>query len=276
MRRSEPMETKTYEIIISTCDKFSDLWDANVLLLNRNWPDRNARTWLVTDAPTDRQLPGVQVFSAGAGTEITQRLQGVLEQITTEYVIFTLDDYFLTQPIDQKKIQRALRFMEEYAADYLQMYRQPKGFLRRDGAKEVQQYPGIYLLDMAEGDYKVVLTPGIWRTDFMRKTLKGTLNAWQYEVSLTQTAREVQAICATSNFGEFPYLDVIRKGKLLRKANRYFQKNPICHPEREVMRWKDEMDLRIRAQLKFWLPKQVFRKLKKLMIRLGYTFYSPV
>ena len=30
------MTNQNYEIIISTCGKFSDLWDANVLLLNRN------------------------------------------------------------------------------------------------------------------------------------------------------------------------------------------------------------------------------------------------
>ena len=33
-------------VIISTCDKFSDLWDANIQLLNQNWADRNAETFL--------------------------------------------------------------------------------------------------------------------------------------------------------------------------------------------------------------------------------------
>lgn len=270
------MDKQTYEIIISTCDKFSDLWEANVLLLNQNWPDRDAQAYLVTDAPTDRELPGVQIVSAGEGKEITDRLAVVLERIHTEYVIFTLDDYFFTQPIDQEKILRALRFMDQEHMDYIQLYPQPGWFLKKDGARESAQYPGIFFVDLTEGDYKVVLTPGIWRTDFMRKTLKGTMNAWQYEVSLTNTARELNAKCATSNCGELPYLDVIRKGKLLRKAHRYFQANPIYQSQRDVMKWKDEWSLAFRTFLKMWLPRGIFRAIKRLMIKCGHTFYSPV
>lgn len=84
-----------FSIIISTCDKFSDLWDAHILLLNQNWADRNVETFLVTDKPTDRTFKNVTVVAAGEGTEITERLKAVLPLIKTEYVLFTLDDYFL-------------------------------------------------------------------------------------------------------------------------------------------------------------------------------------
>ena len=272
------MTNQNYEIIISTCGKFSDLWDANVRLLNRNWPDRNARTYLVTDDPTDRTFPGVEVVSAGAGREITDRLKTVLDSVSTEYVIFTLEDYFLTERIHQEKIDRALQFLKEYGADYIQLYPQPRGFLRRDGARQTKDFPGIYLVDLSRGNYKVVLTPGIWRTDFMRKTLEGTepMNAWQYEVFLTQRARQLKALCATSNCGEFPYLDVIRKGKILPKAARYFRKHPIYRSDREVMPWRSAASLEFRGWLKRILPAWLFRAVKKFMIRRGHTFYSPV
>ena len=82
-----------FSIIISTCDKFSDLWDAHILLLNQNWADRNVETFLVTDKPTDRTFENVTVVAAGEGTEITERLKVVLPLVKTEYVLFTLDDY---------------------------------------------------------------------------------------------------------------------------------------------------------------------------------------
>ena len=88
-----------FSIIISTCDKFSDLWDAHILLLNQNWADRNVETFLVTDKPTDRTFENVTVVAAGEGTEITERLRAVMPLIKTEYVLFTLDDYFLTERI---------------------------------------------------------------------------------------------------------------------------------------------------------------------------------
>lgn len=269
------MRKQPFEIIISTCDKFSDLWEANALLLNQNWPERPT-TWLVTDAPTDRKLQGIEIIAAGEGLEMPDRLAVAMEKIQSEYIVFTLDDYFFTQPIDVAKLLRVLEYMEDKRVDYVQLYPQPRDFLRRDGAKESKEYPGIYMLDIREGNYRVVLTPGIWRKDFMRKTLKGGMNAWQYEVSLTGIAREVGAVCATSNCGELPYLDVIRKGKLLRKANRYFRKNPIYRSDREVMKLRDEWALNLRTWLKFWMPRGVLRAMKKMMIRLGHSFYSPV
>ena len=57
-----------FSIIISTCDKFSDLWDAHILLLNQNWADRNVETFLVTDKHTDRTFENVTVVAAGEGT----------------------------------------------------------------------------------------------------------------------------------------------------------------------------------------------------------------
>ena len=49
------------------------------------------------------------------------------------------------------------------------------------------------------------------------ETLKKKDDAWQYEVALTQMARELSARCADSRRGEFPILDVIRKGKYLQR-----------------------------------------------------------
>ena len=97
--RSMPTEN-SFDIIISTCDKFSDLWDANILLLEKNWKCRNGQTFLVTDAPTEKSYENVQIITAGEGTEITQRLAAAIEKVQTKYILFTLDDYFLTEPIE--------------------------------------------------------------------------------------------------------------------------------------------------------------------------------
>ena len=87
-------------------------------------------------------------------------------------------------------------------------------------------------------------------------------------------ARELNARCAISNNMEFPFLDVIRKGKVLRKAKRYFDKNPIYKTERQVMKFKDEFALDIRTWLRHYLPRPVFRLIKKYMTKRGYVFFS--
>ena len=110
----------------------------------------------------------------------------------------------------------------------------------------------------------------------LRQTLEETRNAWQYEVALTEMAHQLSAHCAVSCHGEFPFLDVIRKGKVLRKADRYFRRNPIYRSNREVMGFWAEWMLTARMWLKRVLPKSVFNLLKKVLIKCGMTFYSPV
>ena len=51
-------------LVIHTCDKFSDLWDGHISLLNKNWSDREIKTLLVTDKQTDRVFDGVDIIAA--------------------------------------------------------------------------------------------------------------------------------------------------------------------------------------------------------------------
>jgi hypothetical protein len=261
-----------FTVIISTCDGYSDLWDANVKLLNKNWADRNAETFLVTDKPTDRRFEAVTVVAAGDGTEITERLRTVLPLVRTEYILFTLDDYFLTEKISTEAVREDIAIMRKHRLDYLRLFTMTKKSLKNRKAVEVK--PGIFLLDNYAGDYIVSLYAGIWRRDFMEKTLDKPMNAWQYEVALTDMARQLNARCADSRRGEFPLLDVIRKGKILRKAKNYFATHPIYDGTRETMRAGEERMIALRTWLREWLPRPLFRLSKKVMRRRGYTFFS--
>lgn len=261
-----------FSIIISTCDKFSDLWDAHILLLNQNWADRNVETFLVTDKPTDRTFENITVVAAGEGTEITERLRVVMPLIQTKYVLFTLDDYFLTEKISTKAIRDDLDIMKVNNLDYLRLDVMSKKNLKNRKAVEIA--PQIYLMDNWAREYLVSLYTGIWKKSFMEQTLGKTLNAWQYEVALTNMARVINARCAVSCRHEFPILDVIRKGKVLTRARAYFEKNPIYNGTRDTMKRKDEISLEIRTWLRVWLPLPLFKALKAVMRRLGYTFFS--
>lgn len=264
-----------YSVIISTCDKFSDLWDIYFELFFKNWHDHPAKVYLVTDAPTDQYYEGVEIVAAGEGTEITERLRKVFETIDTKYLLFTLDDYFLTQHIDNSKIDTAFSYMDDEAVDYVRLYGASKYYLLKERAQESAKYPGFFLRDISEGNYKVNLYAGLWRTDFMKKTLGDTpLNAWQYEVSLTQKARDLKARCALSNNREFPILDVIRKGKLLHRADRVLRENGYVLTTREKIAYSTEFSIWSKTKLRHILPGSELKKLKQFMIKRGHTYYS--
>lgn len=255
-------------LIIHSCQKFSDLWDAHFLLLDQNWPDRGIRTILATDEPTDWTHPGVEVFSAGTSKELSERTKTVMGIVETEYVLITLDDYFPVYPIKNSKIEYLVGVMDAEHLDYIRMFHRPWSF------KRLKNYHKVYEVNIYNDDYAVNLYSGIWRRSFAAATVREPLNAWKYEVSLTPVARELKARCAMSKNNDFPIMDVVRKGKLLTKANNYFKKHPIYHGNREVMKRKDEIWIEVKTISKFLMPTRLVNALKSLMRKMGMEFFS--
>ena len=264
------MRNKDCSIIISSCDKFSDLWDANVKLLEKNWADRGVKTYIVTDSPTDKEFDGVEIISAGEGTEITERIRFALQIVKTEYIIFLLDDYFLTDLINDKKVENCIGAMEKENLDYLRLYT----FMNAKYFKEkIGDYGDIFRIT-TDAIYNINLYPCVFKRDFLLATLDGTMNAWQYEVSLTKAGARYGAKCALVNPNALDMLDVVRKGRLIRKAKRYLDKYDLYHGDREVMDVFTTLKLGTTYRLKVLLPRGVTGFARKILKKCGRKFYS--
>lgn len=260
-----------YTLLIHSCDKFSDLWDAHVKLLNRNWPDRNCPTYILTDRCSKQSFKNIEILSAGDNKEITERIKYALNHIFTDYIIVTLDDYFPTEPIETGRIKRLIDIMEREGYDYLRLYHLPKGGLSPTYDKDV------YSLSL-DGDYRVNLYVGIWRKDFMARTLGDKeLNPWEFEVSLTENSRLANGKCAVSLGKEFPILDVVRKGRILPKAAKYLKQNNLYHGERPQMPLLAYYRLCVKeygSRLLSILPNPLYQLIKRTCVALGMKSFS--
>ncbi|WP_301425206.1 hypothetical protein [Bacteroides caecimuris] len=258
-------------LLIHSCDKFSDLWPTHIHLLNQNWADRDCRTIILTDRQNLQQLERVEIKAAGDGQEITGRIKYVLDHICTDYILVTLDDYFPTTKIDSERIKRLIDIMDKEGYDYIRLFNQPKT------GQNKTKYKNLYDLQL-NGDYQVNLYVGIWRKDFMAKTLGcRTLNAWEFEVTLTENARRVGGKCAVSLGREFPILDVVRKGRILPKASRYLKKHDLYHGSRPIMPRSAYIKLGIKemgSRVLSYLPKSVYQTIKVLCVKMGMKSFS--
>lgn len=258
-------------MVIHSCDKFSDLWDGHMYLLNKNWPKRNIRTLLVTDKETDRKFEKVRIISAGEGTELSQRTEAMLPFIDTEYVLITLDDYFPIYKISSKRIEDLIDAMDRYELDYMRLFKRPDSKRKLPGSNNLY---AIDLWDKKDSNYQVNLYVGIWRKSFLEKTVREPLDAWNYELSLSKIAREVNAKCAMSKGKEFETLDVVRKGQILHKANRYLKKYDLYHGSRTVISWKTEWRINIFTFIKDHTPQAFVDWGKGILRKRGHHFYS--
>lgn len=261
-------------LVIHTCDKFSDLWDGHIRLLKKNWGDCPLRILLVTDMPTDRTFDNAEVVAAGEGKHLSQRIAAVLPEIKTEYILQTLDDYYPIYPIETEKIEALVSAMDQENLDYIRLFKRPDS---KDGIEGYDTLYRIHFDSKKDVHYQVNMYPGIWRKHFVAMTVKEELNAWDYELSLTRIARENHLCCAMSKGKEYEMLDVVRKGKLLHRAKRYFKKHPeLYHGDREVVPYRIEFLIWFRTKIKDLTPQSFVDFLKKITHRFGVTYYSDV
>ncbi|MBR0081783.1 MAG: hypothetical protein IJP98_03465 [Clostridia bacterium] len=261
---------KNMTMLILSCDKFSDLWDGHMKLLEQNWPDRDMTTYLVTDAPSEKQYPGVKILPAGTETEWSDRLAYALQLVKTEYVFITLDDYFLIHSVDDRKIADLLTMMEREKIDYVRLFPRPKKATK----EALPGYAGIRRIDTSY-NYSVNLYSGLWKKAFLESTVKKPKNAWQFEVSLHLRAQEYGAKCVVSGRNEYAILDVVRKGKLLHRSAAYFRKHPgIYEGNREVNTWAFEIKLTMQQLAARHLPTPIKNKVKAFMKKRGRHYYS--
>lgn len=255
-------------LLISTCDKFSDLWDANQYFLNLNWANRNIGTFLVTDKETDKKYDDIKIISTGDDDQMPTRINKSLAEINTPYVLLTLDDYFLIKNVDNDAIEEIVNFMDTNNIDYCRLYP-----INKEKKKYVKSNPYYYSINLKK-EYAVNLYPGIWKTDFLKKTFSNDVNAWKYEVSLTKCAIDNNAKCIMYKPKVFEILDVVRKGKVLHKANKYLKRNNVSIGDRPVASWKTEIRYFIFGTFSHLLPNPVKRFVKKIMRKMGFEFYS--
>ena len=180
--------SKNMTMLILSCDKFSDLWDGHIKLLEQNWPNRDMETYIVTDAPSDKCYQGIQIINAGADVEWSDRLAYALKQVKTDYVFITLDDYFLIKKVDDQSIVDLMNMMNQESIDYVRLFPRPK----KATMEELPGYKGVHRI-RTTGDYSVNLYSGIWKKQFAESTVRIPLNAWKFEVSLHKRAEEYGA-----------------------------------------------------------------------------------
>lgn len=263
-----PLNNEPLSILISSCDNFSDLWEHHVAFYHENWVGQPVKTYLVTDKDTDIVLDNIEIIVAPSNYDFPMRIKYALQFINAEYVLLTLDDYFIIEPVYAEQIFKLVEIARKKSIDYLMLYDR-----RKVNPKRFTDVSVVEKIDLNE-KYAVTLYPAIWKKRFLYETVHDDLSPWLYEVSLTKTAKDKNASCYFSPAGTFIILDVVRKGKVLHKANSYFKRHGVQIGDRPIIHRRTEIKLRIMELLSWHAPRPLFRLIKKVAGKFGMRFFS--
>ena len=178
-------------MLLSSCDKYDDAWLPFFSQLKKFWPEFDMPVYLGTESKKF-QLDGYDIRCPLSGgpkyQQWSERLLKLLEKIDTDYVLFALDDFWLTSPVDTAKFERICSYMEKdkrmgFVCLKLEAVKGKSS--ERDLANVVDcQYPELYRC-LKGKSFRITTQIGIWKRSYLKKILRSHESAWYFETRAT-------------------------------------------------------------------------------------------
>ena len=228
-------------ILVVGFDGYVDVWNHFFELMNKYWPNR-PRTYLAT-SEAKPEYEGVEVVTAGPNTEWSLRARAGLEKITTPYVILMLEDFFITDYVDDMLVKECLELVERDNILFYQILVQ----LIKQTWEKGKPYKGNKRIHIIPSDkkYGVNLQAAIWNTDFLKEKIGNeNYNAWLFEMNQLDSERynqeKIEYLIDDRNILNITHTVV--QSKYLRGAVKKFEKqgHHIDLNERPMLSKKDD------------------------------------
>lgn len=172
-------------VLVSSCDKYRTAWYPYFSLLRKFWVNCPKRIYLISETEDFqcKDLP-IMTFKDGKGKNWSELLLSALGKIQTEYVIFSLEDFFVVDYIKEDEIERCLEMMEN---DHriAEIRFKPSSL---DILKGAENY-GEFKIAPKDTPYRVDTQVGLWRKESLASLIDHTETAWQFEKNATLRAK---------------------------------------------------------------------------------------
>jgi len=162
-------------ILVSSCDKYSDLWPTLESSFNRYWPDCSYPKYLHANEITSAAHPDSQfnVLSTGRDRDWSTDLKIALSKLDHEYLLIWIDDAFLKSEVDHFQFDRLVSFVSKNRIDGLRLRKNPR--LPRYGEMKLGEVP-------ENTPYRQTVFGMIWKKDSLALALKNGESPWDFEV----------------------------------------------------------------------------------------------
>ena len=253
--------------LVSTCDAYQDLWNVFAFYYEKNGPHNPCL--LVTDRPCNEKSIGqIKLFAPPSALEFSDRVRLALETIHTEYVLFLLDDFAITEPINLSLMKEALSEMEASRIDYLRLSKGTKLSLGKHLSKHIRK------MDLKK-PYDADVHAFIIRTDvFKRLLISPNEKIWNFEPMLSKRLFEIKAQCAYMSPVFIHTTELVTKGCFFRFRYHFVTQTHCYSGSRKKLKPSVNLSYYFGLFLRRITPTFISDGLKKYMRKKGKTFLS--
>ena len=252
-------------ILVVGYDGYIDVWKHFFSLMNKYWPNR-PKTFLATSEEKP-EFEKVTVVAAGKNTEWSKRAQAGLAQINTPYVILMLEDFFISDYVNDDYVKDCLRMVKN---DQIKFYQILVQLIKQtwEKGKPYKENRHIHIIP-SDKKYGLNLQAAIWETDFLRQKIgDGNYNAWLFEMNQLEGQKynvdKIEYLIDDRNILNITHAVV--QSKYLRGAIKKMSRigHPIDVAERSMLSRKDDFKYNFKLLMYSAVPKWLERPAKAI------------
>lgn len=255
-------------------DGYSDLWNDYFYLLNKFWSNRAYKFYLVNNT-LEKKYENVETINCGNDAEWSRKVQVALRKIKSKYVCLLLEDFFISDFVQNKDIENLVELMEKDDLRYCKLQNSSK--IKSEKYKKfdyIRKIPADLL-------YGVSLQPSIWRRDYLSELIGlENYNAWVFEYARVKESKNASKdFLVGCIYDERNILKIehgVVQGKYLPTAIECFDSigYKLNTKNRSVMSKKEFKQLVLKRKGKELMPIWSHVIVKKIMNLFGMTFVS--
>lgn len=182
---SKPVVFNDLTILVSSCDKYSSLWDPFFVSLFKQWPSlmrENNNVPIILIANNKKfSNPRVKTFNIPNEISWSDNMIDALNQVQTKYVLIALDDYWITDPVDEQRLQELYTLMQKEDAAMINISVNDHRW--QAGVKHPTVSNVMYVDKFKH--YKANLQLAIWDKEVLKYLLRPGESAWAFELEGT-------------------------------------------------------------------------------------------
>ncbi len=171
-------------LIYSTCPKYRSLAAGFFYFWKKYFPHYIGPVFVTDSSSISDKINNYlwQLPEKYENLSFSTRLIRTLRHIKSEFVLFTLDDFWLSAPIDEKLLDEAIKVM---------IGNKKIAYFNLAECKFGNRHPDSTLATRMprKAEYRVSTQMGIWRTKALLKLLRRGESAWLFETYGTKRSR---------------------------------------------------------------------------------------
>ncbi len=211
-------------IVIYSGDSAEWVWPSWKHYWKKHWKtDRSNVKILFVSEFIPIEMEGITsylTYLKGQENWATGLIKALATQVTTPYMIFGHEDYFLSDNTYESKLLEVAHIMKNRDLMKVKLFHNPDTLL---AIKEnFIDHDGLHFYDSYR-NYLNSFQPSMWNTAFFRGNLRIGENSWQSEVLGGKRIFENYIPLHVHSINLFPYVETVWKGKKRPGYESYFQ-----------------------------------------------------